>query len=695
MEEIRVERVIEGKSYVFRTGLLAKQANGAVLVSIGDTEVLSTAVMSKEKPSTDFFPLTVQYNEKYYANGKIPGGYFKREGKLSDDEVFVCRMIDRPLRPLFPEGFFNEVQVIPTVVSIDGVHPSDVTGMIASSCALVVSDIPFSAPVGAVRVACVGGKFIANPTYDEMKTSTMDLIVAGTNKAITMIEGDCHEFSEDFVLEAISFAHGVIREIIVLQEELRKKAGKEKLKVELFIYDEALKKELRSHFYERLEKAIGSADKVKREADVKSIKDEALETYKEKDLAENLYGQIAQILHDFEKEIVRKEIIEHERRSDGRRLDELRPIDCRVDVLKNVHGSALFTRGQTQSLGIVTLGSLSDIFSNETVQGENRKRFFLHYNFPPFSVGEVGRLGAAGRREIGHGMLAERSLSVMFPSEEEFPFTVRAVSEILESNGSSSMASICSSSMAMMSAGIPLKKPVAGVAMGLIMEGEKYKVLTDIQGLEDHLGDMDFKVAGTADGITGFQLDIKIEGVTLEIMKKALYQAKDARLAILGKMSDAIKEARSSFNKTAPAIHTVNIPNEKIKVLIGPSGKNIKRIIEMTGSQVDISDSGEVRIFAKNEEAVKKTVVAIEEMIGMVKIGTIYNGTVKKITTFGAFVEVFNGTDGLLHISEIAEGRVNRVEDHLKEGQQVRVKVIGVDERGKISLSIKKLGDES
>ena len=686
--QIEVSREIYGKKLSFSTGLLARQANGAVMTSIGETQVLGVATSSKTAQSTDFFPLQVHYNEKYYAAGRIPGSYFKREGKPTDAEVLVSRMIDRPLRPLFPKGFYNEVQIIPTTMNIDAVNPADVVGMNAASAALVVSDIPFSGPVGAVRIGYLNGKFIVNPTFDQLE-SEMELIVAGTEKAITMIEGDCSEFTEEKVLEAVDLAHKVIKEIIDLQKELREKAGKEKSVVELFEYDASLKDKLYSEYYTKMEEAIHEVDKSIREKNVSEVYQTAEKAIAET-IEESLIPQISHILHDIEGEIVRKDILTHSSRSDGRSLEEIRPIDTKIDILNSVHGSSLFTRGQTQALAVATLSSPRNSLTSDEVSGEKKKNFYLHYNFPPYSVGEVGRIGATGRREVGHGMLAERSLSRVFP-KNNYPYAVRVVSEILESNGSSSMATICAGSMALMASGVPLQKPVAGIAMGLIMEEDNFKVLTDIQGLEDHLGDMDFKVAGTKDGITGFQLDIKIEGITPEIMAQALSQAKKARLNILEKMATAIEKPRKNTGANAPSQKTVKVHVDKIRNIIGSGGKNIKTIVEESKADIDIEDNGNINVFASNHSMMEKAISMIELYSGVPKLEKTYTGLVKRITNFGAFVEIMPGTDGLLHISEVSHERIKRVEDVLKEGDKLEVKVIKIDDQNRINLSRKAL----
>ena len=690
MEKILVNREIAGKQYRFATGYMAKQANGAVFSSIENTEVLGVATMAKSSEVNDFFPLQVHYVEKFYAAGRIPGGYFRREAKPSDGEILICRMIDRPLRPLFPEGFRREVQIVCTVLSIDGKNQPDIMGFNAASAALTISDIPFNGPVGAVQIGHIDGRFVVNPSADELENSKMDLIVAGTKLAITMIEGDCAEFSEAEVLEAIELAHATIKEIVSLQEALREKVGKPKLEVEVFVFEAGLKEKAVSLYREKLKTALDNPDKLKRQDNVDALYADAQEVLA-KDLDEALHGQIKDIIHEMEKEIVREAILEDEKRVDARGLNEIRPIECKVDVLKNVHGSALFTRGQTQALVISTLGSSKNIQRIDKVTGEITKNFMLHYNFPPYSVGETGRYGPTGRREIGHGMLAERSLARMVPALEAFNYTIRVVSEILESNGSSSMATICGGTLSMMAAGVPLKKPVAGIAMGLIMKVDKYKILTDIQGLEDHLGDMDFKVAGTRDGITGFQLDIKVEGITPAIMKEALAQAREARLKILDEMEEVITKPRVDLSDSAPKQVSIKIPVDKIRNVIGLGGKNIKAIIEETGSDIDIQDSGTCVIFAKNSEILEKTILLIERYTGVPKIGNVYNGIVRRITHFGAFIEIFPGTDGLCHVSEIAHERLGHPSDALSEGEKLDVKVIKIDDQGRVSLSRKVL----
>lgn len=684
MNEISVTKKIYNQELTLSTGLLAKQANGAVLATMGKTQVLATAVMSKEASDKSFFPLSVDYIEKFYAAGRIPGSFARREGKPTDYEVHISRLIDRPLRPLFAEGFRNEIQVVLTVLSIDEEHPADVLGMIAASAALTISDIPLKKPIGGVRVGMIEDEIVINPSYEKSGESTLELLVAGTDVAITMIEGGANEISEAKVLEAVTKAHEEIKIIISMQEELRTKVGKAKTTVELFQYDGDLESILRSSYFEKIKTALTVTDKGEREREVLAIYQEAKKAHAESEFV----GQVSMILHDFESEVVRNKILDEQVRIDGRKMDEIRPIDCQVNILASAHGSALFTRGQTQSLGVATIGSKKDQQKIDQAREISNKSFLLHYNFPPYSVGEVGRLTGTGRREIGHGMLAERSIVPILPATEDFDFILRLVSEILESNGSSSMATICSGSMALMNAGVPIKQHVAGIAMGLIMDGSKYQVLTDIQGIEDSLGDMDFKVAGTRNGITGFQLDIKIEGITVEIMTKALDQARQARLDILGKMEACISTP-SPLKENTPKLEIVKIQIEKIRTLIGAGGKNIKAIVEETGSDIEINDNGEVKIFATSNEVLEKTKTLIESYIGSPKVGGSYRGKIKKITTFGAFIEILPGVDGLCHISKFSNRRVEDLNTLIKEGDELEVMVKEVNEQGKISLELK------
>lgn len=684
MNETTVIGKLYDKEITLKTGLLAKQANGAVLVSMGQTQVLATAVMSRKPTTQSFFPLSVDYIEKFYANGKIPGSFQRREGKPSDYEIHTSRLIDRPLRPLFADGFRNEVQVVLTVLSLDKDNPADVVGMIAASAALTISDIPLKKPIGGTRVGMINDEIVINPSYDAAESSYLELLVAGTDTAITMIEGGAKQVSEEKVLDAVTKAHEVIKEAVKLQEELRAKVGKEKCEVTLFTYESGLEEKLRSTYFARIEAALSIVDKAQREQATFEIYQEGEEAYKD----EEFVNQVGMIFHDFESEIVRNKILSDKTRIDGRGMEEIRPIECQIGLLDNAHGSGLFTRGQTQALGVATIGSKKDQQKIDITRGNTNKSFLLHYNFPPYSVGEVGRLTGTGRREIGHGMLAERSLISVLPTEKEFDFTIRLVSEILESNGSSSMATICAGSMALMNAGIPINTHVAGIAMGLIMDGDRYQILTDIQGIEDSLGDMDFKVAGTEKGITGFQLDIKVEGITIEIMTQALKQAKKARLEILGKMNTCIDKP-SPLKANAPKLEIINIQVEKIRSLIGAGGKNIKAIVEETGSDIEINDNGEVKIFASGQDILEKTKEMIESFIGTPKIGGAYKGKIKKITNFGAFVEVLPGVDGLCHISKFSNRRINDLTRLIKEGEVLEVVVEDVDDQGKISLALK------
>ena len=671
----------------FNTGYLAKQADGAVAVSCNDTIVLATVVMSRETGSADFFPLTVDYREKYYASGKIPGGYIKREARPSDRETLTCRLIDRPIRPLFPKDFVNEVQVIAYVLSSDKQTQMDVVSINAASAALSISGIPFSGPIGAVRVGKINGELVVNPTFDEIKSSDLDLVVAGTKTAVTMIEGSAKNLSEDEMTDAVVFAHENIKQICAAIEDLAKTHAKPAINYTPKPEDKELRDEIKNNFYAEIENLIQYKDKKERENALKLIITKAKESLAGK--YPETIGQAASIIDNFDGEILRKRILDEKVRADGRNLKEIRPIDIMLGILPRAHGSAVFTRGQTQSLGVVTLGTVANAQKIDAIEGESSKRFMLHYNFPPFSVGETGRTGGTGRREIGHGMLAERSLEYILPEKKDFPYTIRVVSEVLESNGSSSMATICSGSLSMFNAGIPVKDAVAGVAMGLIMEGDRYAVLSDIMGLEDHLGDMDFKVAGTKDGITGFQMDIKIQGITPEIMKEALLQAKENRLFILGKMNDAISQPEKDLSPFAPRIVSMIVEKDKIGEIIGPGGKMIKGITERTGAEINIDDTGTVTIAAVDKNSLDMAVREIESIVEEVEVGKIYTGRVKKIMDFGAFVEILPGKEGLVHISKLDFKRVNNVTDVLNEGDVVDVKVIGIDKIGRIDLSRK------
>jgi polyribonucleotide nucleotidyltransferase len=684
-----VETEIGGRRLILETGLMAKQASGAIVARYGDTVVLSTAVASKvERENVDFLPLTVDYQERTYAAGKIPGGFFKREGRQSEKEILTSRLIDRPIRPLFPDGYYFDTQIIASVLSIGDESSMDLMGMIASSGALAISDIPFRGPIGAVRVGLVDDKFVINPGQEALKTSRLNLVVAGTADAIMMVEGGANELSEDEMLEALEAAHREIKKIVALQNELVAKVGKPKRQVKVVEIDQALAAQVAELAMERLLVAIVIPNKMERQKTLDILLDEIKQKLKKED--EPTRGrQISTIFLELEKNEVRKIILEKNLRADGRRPDEIRQISSSVGLLPRTHGSALFTRGETQALVVATLGTSEDEQRIDALDGEYFKTFMLHYNFPPFSVGETKPLRGPGRREVGHGALAERALKAMVPTKLEFPYTIRLVSDILESNGSSSMATVCGGTMALMDAGVPIKAPVAGIAMGLIKEGDKVIVLSDILGLEDHLGDMDFKVTGTSKGITALQMDMKIEGITIEVMRTAMQQAKDGRLHILGKMLETLAAPRNTLNPYAPRIITMQINPDKIKDVIGSGGKVIRSIVEQTGAKIDIEDSGIINIASSDEAAANKAKEIIRGIVQDAEVGKLYMGKVRKIMDFGAFVEIFPGTDGLLHISQISDQRIEKVTDELKEGDEVLVKVLEIDRQGKIRLSRK------
>ena len=684
-----VETEIGGKRLILETGVMAKQAGGAVVARYGDTVVLSTAVSSKvERENVDFLPLTVDYQEKAYSAGKIPGGFFKREGRQTEKEILTSRLIDRPLRPLFPDGYYFDTQVIASVLSLGDESASDLMGMIASSSAVSISDIPFNGPVGAVRVGYIEGKFCINPGFKEIAASSLNLVVAGTADAIMMVEGGASELSEDQMLEALETAHREIKKIVALQLELVAKVGKAKRSVKVVEIDKELEKQVAALAIDRLKTSIIIPDKMERQKTLDVLLDEIKQKLKKED--DPTRGrQIAAIFFNIEKDEVRKIILEKNTRADGRKPDEIRPITSLVGLLPRTHGSALFTRGETQALVVTTLGTSEDEQRIDSLEGEYFKTFMLHYNFPPFSVGETKPLRGPGRREVGHGALAERALKAMVPSKLEFPYTIRIVSDILESNGSSSMATVCGGTLSLMDAGVPIKAPVAGIAMGLIKEGDKVIVLSDILGLEDHLGDMDFKVTGTSKGITALQMDMKIEGITINVMRTALEQAKQGRLHILGKMLEALAAPRKNLNPYAPRIITMQINPDKIKDVIGSGGKVIRSIVEQTGAKIDIEDSGIINIASSDEAAANKAKEIIKGIVQDAEVGKLYMGKVRKIMDFGAFVEIFPGTDGLLHISQISEHRLEKVTDELKEGDEVLVKVLEIDRQGKIRLSRK------
>jgi polyribonucleotide nucleotidyltransferase len=686
--EVTVE-LAGGKRLTFETGRMAKQASGAVLATLGDTVVLATAVASPDpREGVDFFPLTVDYREYAYAGGRIPGGFIKREGRPSEREILTCRQIDRPIRPLFPEGFRNETQVIALVFSADKENDPDIVGINAAGCALALSDIPFGGPVGAVRVGRVDGQFIINPSYAELRAGDMSITVVGTPDGIVMIESGAKQVSEDSIVDAIEFAHTEIKKICAAITELVGKAGKPKREVKPVEFDQTYYDALYAKVGDHLKDALDTHKHPKFEsyALVKQIKDELKAALPADD--PTAPAKLSKYYESLRENIFRDQVIKDRVRPDRRQFDEIRQISIEVGVLPRVHGSALFTRGETQALVTATLGTIDDSQRLESFEGEQRKRFMLHYNFPPFSVGEVGRMTGVGRREVGHGALAERAVSAVLPSETESPYTVRIVSDILESNGSSSMASVCGASLALMHAGIPLKASVAGIAMGLVKEGEKYSILTDIAGAEDHYGDMDFKVAGTRNGITALQMDIKIGGVTGQIMREALAQARQGRIFLLDKMDAVLREANTEKSEFAPRIHTLQIPVDKIRDLIGPGGKTIRGIVEATGVKIDVDDTGKVNVASSDADGLRRAIETISNLTAVPEVGKTYLGKVVRLAEFGAFVEIFPGTDGLLHISEIAEHRVHEVTDELNDGDQVLVKVLGI-EGNRIKLSRK------
>lgn len=679
-----------GRKLTVEIGQLAKQANGAVLVRYGDTVVLSTATASKEPKNVDFFPLTVNYEERLYAVGKIPGGFIKREGRPSEKAILASRLIDRPIRPLFAEGFRNEVQVVSMVMSVDQDCSTEMAAMLGSSLALCISDIPFEGPIAGVTVGRIDGRFIINPTVDEAEKSDMHLVVAGTKDAINMVEAGANEVPEEVMLEAIMYGHEEIKRLIAFQELIAAEIGKEKMEIALFEIDQELEAEIRSLCEAEMIQAIQVPEKHAREEAIANVKEQVLEKFEEAiEEDPDKLKQVKKILDKLVKGEVRRLITEEKVRPDGRAIDEIRPLSSEVGILPRTHGSGLFTRGQTQALSVCTLGALGDVQILDGLGLEEEKRFMHHYNFPNFSVGETGPMRGPGRREIGHGALGERALLAVVPDEKGFPYTIRLVAEVLESNGSTSQASICAGTLAMMDAGVPIKAPVAGIAMGLVKSGEYYTILTDIQGMEDHLGDMDFKVAGTAKGVTALQMDIKIAGLSREILEEALQQAKKGRLQILDSMMATIGKPREHLSEFAPKILTMTINPDKIRDVIGPSGKQINKIIEETGVKIDIEQDGTVFISSVDEEMNQKAKQIIEDIVREVVVGQLYLGKVKRIEKFGAFVEIFNGKDGLVHISELAEERVGKVEDVAKIGDEMLVKVIEIDKQGRVNLSRK------
>ena len=684
----KVETDIGVRSMVFETGKIAKQASGSVVVSSGDTVVLVTVVGEKKEKNMGFLPLTIEYQERMYAAGRIPGSYFRREiGRPSEKEVLTCRLIDRPLRPLFPEGYMSETQVIITVLSADkGIDP-DILAMNGASAALMISDIPWAGPISAARVAYVDGSYILNPTKSQLTKSPMNLIVSGTRDAVVMVEGKTGELEEDVILEAIFFAHEGIQPLIDLQYELQKEVGKTKREVVAPQVNEALQKRVAEVAAAGMEEVIAIAGKMERAERYSNLKAEVVSALDEGEYESE--GEVLDLLSALKKKVMRAMIVDKGERLDGRGFEEVRPISCEVGVLPMAHGSALFTRGETQSLVVTTLGSERDEQHLEGLSGDVYRRFLVHYNFPPFCVGEVKFMRGPSRRDIGHGTLARRGLETVLPDAEEFPYTMRVVSEILESNGSSSMATVCGGSLSLMDAGVPLERPVSGVAMGLIKEGDKVVVLTDILGDEDHLGDMDFKIVGTSKGISSLQMDIKIDGVDREIMSKALAQAKDGRFHILEKMEEAIGVARDNVAEHAPKYITIKINPDKIRDIIGPGGKVIREMSAEFESKIDVDDDGTVKIFSPSAEQGKGLLERVEGMTAVPEIGKIYEGEVKTIKDFGAFVQIMPGTDGMVHISELKNERVNKVTDVLKEGDIIKVKVLDVDSRGRIRLSRK------
>ena len=681
---------IGGRIFSIETGRYAKQANGSVMVRFGDTMVLVTAVAASEaKEGLDYFPLQVEYREKTSAAGKFPGGYIKREGRPTEKEILSSRLCDRPIRPLFPASFTNETQVVAMVMSYDGENDPDVLAACGASAALAVSDIPFDGPMAEVRVGRIGEEFIVNPTHEQIKLSDIELVVAGTADSIMMVEGESKEVSEQELLDALKFAQAEIKKIVDLQNQLKAEAGKTKWAVEEKTVDANLKKDIyelaESKFKQIVYSILAKEERSAKNKELaESVKQALAEKYPEQEKV------IGEILHDMEKDLMRERILKEGIRLDGRNTTQVRPITIELGNLPRTHGSALFTRGETQSLTNVTLGTKDD---EQTVDGlleEYSKKFYLQYNFPPFSVGEVGRMTGVGRREIGHGNLAERSLKQVVPADEAFPYTVRIISDILESNGSSSMATVCAGSLAMMDAGVPVTKAVSGIAMGLVKEGNDYAILTDILGNEDHLGDMDFKVAGTSDGITGFQMDIKIQGISFEIMEKALHQAKEGRMHILGKMNEAISKPKDSLSPFAPRLITMNVATDQIGLIIGPGGKTIQGMQRLYGVNINIEDDGTIHIASPNKENAQQAKEYIKKLTATPEVGEVYDGVVTKIADFGAFVEILPGKDGLLHISEIDTKRVNKVSDYLKVGDKITVKLLKI-ENGKFSLSRRKL----
>ena len=691
---VKKEIELGGRIFSIETGRYAKQANGSVMVRYGDTMVLVTAVAANEaKEGLDYFPLQVEYREKTSAAGKFPGGYIKREGRPTEKEILSSRLCDRPIRPMFPESFKNETQVIAMVMSYDGENDPDVLAACGASAALAISDIPFDGPIAEIRIGRIAGELVVNPTHEQLKLSDIELVVAGTSDSIMMVEGESKEVSEQELLDALKFAQQEIKKIVDLQNQLRTEAGKTKWVVTEKSVDANLKKDVydlaEAKFKEIVYSILAKEERSAKNKELsESVKQALAEKYPEQEKV------IGEILHDMEKDLMRERILKEGIRLDGRNTTQVRPITIELGNLPRTHGSALFTRGETQSLTNVTLGTKDDEQTVDGLLAEYSKKFYLQYNFPPFSVGEVGRMTGVGRREIGHGNLAERSLKQVLPADELFPYTVRIISDILESNGSSSMATVCAGSLAMMDAGVPISKAVSGIAMGLVKEGNDYAILTDILGNEDHLGDMDFKVAGTSDGITGFQMDIKIQGISFEIMEKALHQAKEGRMHILGKMNETISKAKDSLSPYAPRLVTMNVATDQIGLIIGPGGKTIQGMQRLFGVNINIEDDGTIHIASPNKENAQQAKEYIKKLTATPEVGEVYDGVVTKIADFGAFVEILPGKEGLLHISEIDNKRVNKVSDYLKVGDKITVKLLKV-EGGKFSLSRRKLLTEA
>lgn len=687
---VRKEMELGGRKLLIETGKMARQADGAVWLQFGETAVLAT-VVSSDKPvkGTDFMPLSVEYRERAYAAGKIPGGFFKREGRPSEKEIVSARLTDRPIRPLFPDDYRNEVQVIIYVLSADQENDADILGPIGASAALSISDIPFLGPIASVRVGKIDGEWIINPTFAQLEESELDVVIAGSADSIAMVEGWSKEISEEDMLQALEFGHEAIKKIVQMQEELVREIGKQKRDYEPASIPEELQKEVRDRAESRMNDIVQISEKKERNAAIKALVDEIAEALEE--TFPDSSGMIFSVVGDIEKEIMRKNILEKGKRLDGRSVTDIRPITCEIGLIPRAHGSALFTRGQTQSLSATTLGTKMDEQKIEGLEGGSWKRYMLHYNFPPFSVGEVKPMRGPGRREIGHGQLAERALKPVIPGDTEFPYTIRIVSDIMESNGSSSMATVCAGSLSLMDAGVPVKAAVAGIAMGLIKENDKVAILTDILGDEDHMGDMDFKVAGTSEGITAFQMDIKIKGISFEIMRNALQQAKDARLRILEIMNETIDKPRDVISKYAPRIMSIQVPIDTIGSIIGPGGKTIREIIDKTGVTIDIDDDGKVTIASADMKAAEEAKRIVQSYSEVPEEGKVYKGKVKKILNFGAIVEILPGKEGLLHISELEYRRVNKVEDVVHLGDEIEVKLLKVERDGKLDLSRKAL----